>query len=379
MRLACLLLLAMIAPGAAQPLSLSGDQRWIVVASRQNLDAAIGVARSYTDAEVVRSVNGWYGVVIGPKTVRNPRAMKTQLINDEQYPKDLVFSKGDNYVERVWRQKETVPLRRLEMNADHTSLSTSHEGLDITLALTKPDADGQRIPVITGMAGGKPAFSVTMKEAEREAPYATVELHRLDPASPRPQVMIAGFTGGAHCCMASVIATSDAAGTWHTVTGLTLDGGGYWAEDVDGDGQLELLHADNAFLYAFSSYAGSHPPRRIVRLAGTELKDVTGEPRYLPYHRQEVARLEHLAERAGDRLETNGFLAGWVAAKSRIGEAREAWDIMLKRQERTQGAMYEKCLVDAPLDSCPKDQLRKIDFPEALARHLRANGYNLPF
>jgi len=300
-------------------------------------------------------------------------------VRDENYPRDLVFSRGDNYVERIWQPRTGEPIRKIEMSGEIDSLSTSLDGLSITWARTRPTTDGLRTPVVTATLNGKPAFSVRLEEAEREQPFAAVALHRLDPASPMPQAVITGYTGGAHCCMAAVFATADASGTWRTVAGQTLDGGGDWVEDVDGDGQPELVHADNSFLYAFSSYAGSVPPHRIVRLSGGVLKDVTQEPRYRSYLRQEVARMEHLGARRGDAIEINGYLAGWVAAKARIGQVDEAWAVMLRRHERGQERMYEACLVDLPAEAtCPENKRRAIGFPEALRLHLAKAGYPVP-
>ena len=217
-----------------------------------------------------------------------------------------------------------------------------------------------------------------MEEAMAEAPRLTIRLFRLDPSSPRPQVMVTGYTGGAHCCFASAFATADASGAWHVVTGATLDSGGYQVEDVDRDGQIELTHIDNSFLYAFASYAGSVAPRRIVRLVGKELKDVTGEPRYQSFLRQDLATIEHYADKNG-MGEANGYLAGWVAAKALVGQVDEAWKVMMQRYERRSAITFETCTVpNVPQEKCPPGRLKKRTFPEALRDHLASNGYPVP-
>jgi hypothetical protein len=86
--------------------ALSGDMRWIVYASRQDMEEAIGQARYYSQeaypTRVMRSVNGWYAVVAGPAHVPSPAAFKKQLLQSWQAPKDVIFSKGKSYIEQVW-------------------------------------------------------------------------------------------------------------------------------------------------------------------------------------------------------------------------------------------------------------------------------------
>ncbi len=373
---ALLALLAACVPAAAQGLQLTGTQRWVVVASRQNIDEAIGVARTYEGAKVVRSVNGWYGIVTGPRAVASEAAVKKALIGNEQYPKDIVFSKGDNYIAIVWQQTRAAPLASIALEGEPGTKRLEHDGLTVTLTTAKTK-DGEHVPKAVGMIGGRTVFTVLLEEAASEAPRASVELHRLDAASPQPTVVVTGYSGGAHCCTLTAFVSADAGGTWRTATGRSLDGGGYAIEDADGDGTLELTHRDNSFLYTFSSYAGSVAPTRIVRLNGRALADVTREPRYQPYLRQEIAGIEHAAQRYGMQ-EPNGYLAGWVAAKALVGEVEPAWAEMLRRQDRDPPVKPEKCLVNLPLDKCPPDKLKAIGFAEALRAHLVANGYPVP-
>lgn len=367
-------------PALAQtpaPAPLSGDQRWVVIASRQNIDEAIGVARSYTGARVFRSVNGWFAVVSGPREVKDPRKEKADLVSNEDYPKDIVFSKGDNYVEGIWQDSPAKPMQEYESDGSTERKSFVAGDLTVTYA-TEKQGDSAFLPVVTGTVAGRQVFAIHMEEAMAEAPRVTIRLFRLDPSSPRPQVMVTGYTGGAHCCYASSFATADASGVWHVVNGAMLDSGGYQVEDVDRDGLLELTHIDNSFLYAFASYAGSIAPRRIVRLAGKDLKDVTGEPRYQSFLRQDLASIEHFADKNGIG-EANGYLAGWVAAKALVGQFDEAWKVMMQRYERRSAITFEACtLPGVSQEKCPPGKLKKRTFPEALREHLVSNGYPVP-
>ena len=56
---------------ASRSVKLSGDQRWVVLASRRDVDEAIGIARDYSgdfsSVRVVKANNGIYAVIIGPE------------------------------------------------------------------------------------------------------------------------------------------------------------------------------------------------------------------------------------------------------------------------------------------------------------------------
>ena len=74
-----------------------GNVRWIVFASRQNVDEAIGLARRFGSEfgppTVMSSTNGWYAVAAGPVTVPNPAALKKRL-SDVWWPQGLLLDKG---------------------------------------------------------------------------------------------------------------------------------------------------------------------------------------------------------------------------------------------------------------------------------------------
>jgi hypothetical protein len=71
----------------------------------------------------------------------------------------------------------------------------------------------------------------------------------------------------------------------------------------------------------------------------------------------------------------NGFLAGYVGQKIRVGEGKQAWDLMLKYYDRASDWGLELC--DQDLDEngeCP-GKTTKVTFPQALERMLKENGY----
>jgi hypothetical protein len=250
---------------------------------------------------------------------------------------------------------------------------------DISLTVDSEPVSGgpERLPVVTGRYKGQMAFTIRPSPDDygQEEPAATVSLIRIDPSSPAPQVVLTYFWGGAHCCTLTRIATLDNAGQWHTVDGGALDGDvGYQFKDLDGNGGSELISIDNSFLYAFDSYAGSYAPTQIHKLVGAALKDVTREPRYQPFLRFQLRQMEAAATQ-DDQLGSNGYLGGWVASKALVGELSGAWQTMLARYDRKSDWSLEECVTGVELDKCPPDKLRKLNFPQALAKHLLAHGY----
>ncbi|NMG61125.1 hypothetical protein E1H12_22075 [Geitlerinema sp. P-1104] len=139
-----------------------------------------------------------------------------------------------------------------------------------------------------------------------------------------PEVIVSGFSGGAHCCTTHQIYSWN--GDYFDTTTLNCQqlGGGTF-NDINGDRQVEYVTVDQRFFYAFSSFAGSFPPSRILNFEDGEFHDVSRA------HRQELRQRAWqmyvtLQER---NHEVNGVLAGYVAQKALLGEFAEGWEFML--------------------------------------------------
>jgi uncharacterized protein YecT (DUF1311 family) len=254
---------------------------------------------------------------------------------------------------------------------------------DLVIGIDSEAAPGDnklRLPVVSGRYKGQPAFSMHLmgdEAAGQELPEAQVFLTKLSPTATEPEVMFTYFTGGAHCCTVTQIATMDQAGDWHVVDAGMLDGGGLEPLDLERNGGAELVSVDNAFLYAFGCYACSYPPTRVQKLEGSQIKDVTRDDRYRDFLRQRLLQTEAGARKSGDRdtLRSTGYLGGWVAAKALVGEFADAWQTMLTTFEPNSDWPMEECAKPVALEQCPDSERRKVDFPHALASLLAANGY----
>jgi hypothetical protein len=168
------------------------------------------------------------------------------------------------------------------------------------------------------------------------------------------------YSGGAHCCTDIIIHHWQ--GNQFVQTAIEgLDGGGGKFTDLNQDGRIEFITANNAFLYQFSSYAGSFPPTMIYQFKDGNLIDVTRNyPQELEANAWQMYQI--FLESKQRNSELNGILAGYVAQKILLGEYEEGWNFMLANYDRAS---------DWGLDSYP-------DFPTALRAFLIAQGYLKP-
>src|SRR5690606_22399010 len=115
----------------------------------------------------------------------------------------------------------------------------------------------------------------------------SVGIGRMGPDDPAATVLIAGYSGGAHCCATlqavSLVDGGPVSAILPMKDGAPLD---RLPQDLDGDGVRDFRWIDNSLLYAFSSYAASWPVPRIYNLRAGTVADVSREPRFAPiYHK----------------------------------------------------------------------------------------------
>ncbi len=359
----------------ADGLKLSGKNNWLVVASTKDIDVAIGIARGmYSNAQVVTSQSGFYAVIMGPYAANSIAAVKKLDSNIYELPKDALLTDGAHYLESVW----TSPSQSSTMSTYEIDkpLQLSTGDISVTLKLDKV-GDDQFSTVVSGEEKNGPKFTFTVgKDGEYVPSSAQAAFIRLDASSKVPQLVFTRFSGGAHCCTMTWIAMKpDGAAGWSLIEAANLDGGGYWFEDVDGDGGQELLSVDNNFLYAFDSYAGSVAPVHVSKLRNGVIEDVSEEPAMQTRLKQDLAGLEYNAKVDPGLWKSNGFLAGWVANKMRLGQGVDAWQVAAENLASDTGFGPQQCSSGQKIDDCPAENLKQIPVLEALADFLKENGY----
>lgn len=181
-----------------------------------------------------------------------------------------------------------------------------------------------------------------------------------------PEVVVSTFSGGAHCCTNFQIYTWQKDQFIETETGY-LDGYGGEFKDLNGDGKIEFVTADNAFLYQFSSYAGSFPPSQILSFNNGEFNNVTRQySQELKSTAWQMYQAFVTAKQEG--YEVNGILAGYVAQKILLGEYEDGWKFMLANCDRTSDWGLEIYQGEEVVGRYP-------DFPTALRAFLIEEGY----
>lgn len=266
---------------------------------------------------------------------------------------------------------EATPLAKLDYDGEKP-VSTTFRNLTFTLDSVKSPGDAaSKDPVARlNFADGRSQV-ITIPDHGQETPASAARIFTLDKSSPFPQFVFTYFWGGAHCCTVTQIVTTGETNNLVLISPDALDGEGYRFNDIDGDGNVELIAMDNSFYYAFESYAGSIAPIKIFNLRGAVLVDVTAES----FARPAIAtRLKEIESADSDAKTSNGYWAGWVATKAQLGDFREAWVRMLGSYDRDTTWSMQECL-QGPLNNCPNDKIRNLEFPEALAKLLVKNDY----
>jgi hypothetical protein len=190
-----------------------------------------------------------------------------------------------------------------------------------------PAFDGSPIPA------GSPCTEegcIYAASGKRAAPLQVVDLD----ADGEPEVLVDTYTGGAHCCALTEILRFD--GTSYAPFEASWGNLGYDLRDLDGDARPEFVTADDAFSYAFASFAGSfHPPLVLDYDAAApgSFRDVTRRFPALA-RRNAGAALHALARARHAHFETLGPVAAYVADLYLLGRGREVRPYLARARRR---------------------------------------------
>jgi len=152
-----------------------------------------------------------------------------------------------------------------------------------------------------------------------------------------PEVVLDLYWGGAHCC-------------WYTQIYRYVDGRAryrtnvhiwgnfsYVLADLEHDGRQELVTRDNRFSYAFSSFADSRWPVRILRYRQGGMTIVTRQ--YASEIRRDATALWHEAMSREKTRSNQGVIAAWAADQCMLGRCTQAFTTIdrLSRTGRIHG------------------------------------------
>ena len=223
---------------------------------------------------------------------------------------------------------------------------------------------------------GVPPFAIDPVEEDAYEPQVMVVEN---PSGP-PIILFQTYSGGAHCCT-TVTAIVSRQERLVPIVVYAGDGGPLEESptDRDGDGILDFVTYDNAFLYRFSSYAGSVPPPQMFNIVDGEVVNVSDRPGFRGLFEETRREARELCLDR-DNADRNGACAGYVAAAARVGRFDEAWAEMLGAHDRNSNWGLEGiCRVTLVDGECPAGQEQRFaTYPEALRQFLTDAGYIRP-
>lgn len=238
----------------------------------------------------------------------------------------------------------------------------------------RPDIDPSgEIPILNVIVDGEKVLTIPGVGSGFDFVAAEASIAEIDPGNAYPEVYFSSYTGGAHCCN-SIVVAEELNGKWVGIPIGEFDGDGDYLEDADDDGLAEIVTVDNRFLYAFDCYACSAAPLQITTVRGGKVYDVSADPRYVPAHRKWLGQIESFVD-PDQRWTSPGYLAGWVAAKIRVGEGADAWQQLSSNWDAAADSGEEVCLTGEYLEDCPAKSRAVLKFPERLRLFLEQTGY----
>lgn len=205
---------------------------------------------------------------------------------------------------------------------------------------TRFSANLRRPPMSGGTANAQPAGFFSHKRS--------VSLTDLD-GDGEPEVVLDLYWGGAHCCWYTQIYRYDATTQHYRPLVHVWGNVNYVLADLDHDGRQELVTRDDRFSYAFTDFADSRWPVRILGYRAGKLLVVTKS--YPSEIRRDSASLWHEAMARGRTKATNqGIMAAWAADQCLLGHCALAFRSIasLSKTGRVHGelpaARYERKL-----------------------------------
>ena len=277
------------------------------------------------------------------------------------------------------QQVRTVPVgTHIDWTHERDGPRARYRSGDVELAFAarrEGDDPAMYVPLLTVRMPGLPPVTL---EGELTSPTfehrATVG--RWD--AQRPYVLFQSFSGGAHCCTSFELVYPE--DDRLQVVDLGEWDGGYWDDlptDRNGDGRLDFVFADNAFYYAFASYADSWAPPTIRNVVGGEVVDVSTERSFRPIYEAELARVRQACVSPENDAMPNGACPAYVASAARLGQFDRAWAEMLRSYDRDfEWTLPSGCRTERSEGACLEgDTIEYDNYPDALRAFLIDLGY----
>jgi hypothetical protein len=177
-------------PDPPASFTLTGDQRWVVLAERLDGEAAIRLARNEIgenpNVQVARTRDGKYAVLVGPQPEMSAEQLKEKFAEGRGY-RDVRQSRGEEFVARAW-QNANARLATAEMQ-DGKPVIVKTGALTLALRIQqvkKKKDDAEYFVIAEGREDGKVVFTVRSGEALYSGePAAKASWVQLEGATPQ--------------------------------------------------------------------------------------------------------------------------------------------------------------------------------------------------
>jgi hypothetical protein len=165
---------------------------------------------------------------------------------------------------------------------------------------------------------GKLCWPASAYGAGNASPLRVV---RLEAGS--PDVVLGLYSGGAHCCFIDEVFAPSSA-TRYAKTEINLGDPGARIEALPGNPYAALVTADDSFAYAFTDFAASGLPIKVMRFSGHGFINVTR--RYPKLIRSDAANwlVAFYSQASSHYSDSVGVIAAWAADEYLLGRANAA-------------------------------------------------------
>jgi hypothetical protein len=261
----------------------------------------------------------------------------------------------------------------LEWAADETPDEIVREAGPYMLTITKHRDDSFIAPRLKVAAGSQ---SVTL-EGEMASPGFTNRITLLtNRTGAAPVIMLQSFSGGAHCCNHIQLAGFSAGKLRVVDLGLWDGDATEPPKDISGDSVADFEMVDNRFLYAFTAYAMSYAPPKIMNVVGGNVVDVSTRPEFRNLFGKAMQNTRSNCLNNSDGAVRNGACAAYVAEAARFGKLAQSWSEMLGAYDASQDWDWPQGCWVSDENGCPSGQeIVYKSYPEALLAFLKRNGY----
>jgi hypothetical protein len=135
----------------------------------------------------------------------------------------------------------------------------------------------------------------------------------------QPDVVLGLFTGGAHCCSVDQVYSLDPGAMTYVKTEHYFGNAGATLTDLRHDGHTEFVSTNDAFYYAYGSFADSGAPIQIWSFSAGRFQDITRSfPRQVAADAKRWWRLFTHHYRDGE-----GLIAPWAADQDMLGHVAQ--------------------------------------------------------